>query len=70
MLFFHTQFDLTKEQKDIIRKQVKEMTGEDSIFIPAGLDFIASIPVKKEERPRKARPLLGITWNKNRLKLL
>ena len=54
MLFFRCDLELSQEQKDFLRNEIRERTGEDSLFIPSTIEFIQNVPVKKDEAaPRR-----------------
>ena len=54
MLFMMCDIDLGREQKEAIRKEVKERTGEDCLILGHNFVNVCSIPVKKD-RATKTR---------------
>lgn len=51
MLFLNMATSLTGEEKEKIRKEVKERTGEDCCILPPYITRVDSIPVKKDGQP-------------------
>lgn len=49
MLFITCALDISEELKAHFRKEIKEKTGEDCVFMPDFFSDVRSIPVKKEQ---------------------
>lgn len=49
MFLFHGCPEYTKEQKDFIRREVKEHTGEDCLFLEPFLGHVEHVRTAKEE---------------------
>ena len=48
MLVLHTEADLSRETKEVLRREVKNHTGEDCIVLDHGVK-IELVPLKKEQ---------------------